>query len=91
MNLYFCRYVDSEWGCFVIAESRNKAKHLFSSYWNLDGEYIDVRCRKEKSAEGCPEGVYDDDCDELMKLGVRYMTQEDFDKIFDSMFDESFI
>jgi hypothetical protein len=38
--------------------------------------------------DGYPEGVYDTDCEVLAELGVHYMTQEEFDAIFEGLLGE---
>lgn len=82
MFLWWVQYRDEEWGMFVIAPTRNKAKVLFlhgdpSTVW---GEYTEIRARKWKEADGFKEGYYDQDCPELEALGVRYMTEEEMDE-----------
>ena len=45
MNLYECRY-DNDWICYVFAETRGKAKHLFNKdFGNDENDFIWVRCR----------------------------------------------
>ena len=80
MFLWLCWYVyDDEWGCYVIAPTRGRAKSLFNSYWGniCYGEYTDVRTKKIKPADGNEEAVMDTDCDTLAELGVRYRREED--------------
>lgn len=85
MFLWFMRYWQSEWGCYIIAPTRGAAKAMFHDYWNLDGDYCDVRGSKVKPADGYPKGVYDIDCEILTELGVHYMTQEEFDSYWDDL------
>ena len=40
MFLWNVWYKDYEWGCFVIAKSRGKAKALFQEYWR-EGEFTE--------------------------------------------------
>lgn len=56
--------------------SRGKAKHLFNE-WDGHGWYTDVRTQKVKDCPDTPEGVYDEYCPELEKLGVMYLAEED--------------
>lgn len=72
--LWIVRYAGDEWCCFVVARSRGRAKALFHDYWR-EGEYTEVRCRKEKAAPETEEGVYDVDCPALEALGVRYLSE----------------
>lgn len=79
MFLWICWYVNDEWACYVVAETRGRAKSLFHEYWKrtVYGEYTDVRICKIKSADGFEEAVLDTDCQELEKLGVGYLTDEE--------------
>ncbi len=86
MFLWLMRYDLSEWCCYVIAPTRNRAKALFHKYWMLEGDYCDVRGSKIKPADGYPEGVLDTDCEILAELGVHYMTQEEWDALWDEVF-----
>lgn len=86
MFLWFMRYWQSEWGCYVIAPTRNIAKTLFHEYWKLDGDYCDVRGSKIKPADGYPGGVYDVDCEILAELDAHYMTQEELDALMEEWF-----
>ena len=79
MYLWWMGFTCQEWGSFVIAPTRGRAKALFASYWSGDGEYTDVRGWKVKDAAGFEEGVYDMDCATLEALGERYMTEEEMD------------
>lgn len=47
---------------------------MFQNYWN-EGDYTDVRCIKVKEAANARKGVYDMDCEELEKLGIRYLEE----------------
>ena len=83
MTLYVCYYKNDDWRCYVAAPTRGKAKHLFNEWyghgWYTDVWYTDVRAQKIKDCPGTPEGVYDMDCPELEKLGVRYLTEEEME------------
>lgn len=79
MFLWLCYYKDCEWCCYVIAETKGKAKSLFQSYWR-DEEYIDIRAYKVKEAKGFREGIHDMDDDVLKSLGVRYLTEEEAER-----------
>ena len=76
MTLYAFYYKNCEWCCFVAAPTRGKAKHLFNE-WDGPGWNTDVRTQKVKDCPDTPQGVYDEDCPELEKLGVRYLAEED--------------
>ena len=80
MTLYACYYKNCEWCCFVAAPTRGKAKHLFDE-WDGHGGYTDVRAQKIKDCPDTQEGVYDEDCPELEKLGVRYLTEEEMEEL----------
>lgn len=47
--------------------------------WTGHGWYTDVRAQKVKDCPDTPEGVYDEDCPELEKVGVRYLTEEEME------------
>jgi hypothetical protein len=87
MFLWLMRYAESDWCCYVIASSRGRAKMLFHEYWRSEfcGDYCDVRGSKVKPADGFDEAVLDIDCPILNELGVHYMTQEEFDVIFEGL------
>ena len=81
MFLWWVQYDKDEWGCFVIAETRGKAKVMFWRYFH-DGweEYTNIRCYKRKQADGHGPGILDATDDPLLaELGVRYFTQEEMD------------
>lgn len=80
MFLWWVEFDDDEWGCFVVAETRGKAKSAFWQYWNstCTAEFTDIRCTKRKAADGHKSGaIYDMDCPELAALGERYLTEEE--------------
>lgn len=82
MFLWFCWFCDyDDWGCYVIAPTRGRAKALFFGNWCYVGygEYTDVRAQKIKRADGFQEAVLDDDCKDLEALGVRYMTEKEME------------
>lgn len=79
MILYICYYKNRDWCCYVAAPTRGKAKHLFNE-WDGHGWYTDVRTQKVKDCPDTPERVYDEDCPELEKLGVRYLTEEEMEE-----------
>ena len=70
---------NEDWCCYVAAPTRGKAKHPFNG-WDGHGRYTDVRAQKVKDCPDTPEGVYDADCPELEKLGVRYLTEEEMEE-----------
>lgn len=80
MYLWLCwfRY-DDDWGCYIIAPTRGRAKSMFYDYWQYTGygEYTDIRSIKIRRADGFQEEVLDTDCKELEALGIRYRTEED--------------
>lgn len=82
--LWTVYYKNEDWCCYVIAPTRGRAKYLFQDYWNYDswvhGEFTDIRLNKIKEANGYREGVYDMDCDVLRELGVRYLTEEEWEE-----------
>lgn len=77
MFLWTVYYKDAEWVCYVIAQTRGRAKSIFADYWK-EGEYTDIRCYKAKPADGYDEAIYDYDCEVLAELGVRYMTETEY-------------
>lgn len=79
MNLYWVHFQGEEWGSFVIAGSRGRAKSLFFDFWTNEGWYIDVRCWKIKSVDQQTEAVYDQDCPELEAMGVSFAPFEEED------------
>lgn len=78
MFLWLCWYVQDEWGCYIIAPTRGRAKSLFHDYWagTLYGEYTDIRATKIKAADGYEESVLDMDCETLAALDVHYSEEE---------------
>ena len=80
MVLWSCSYKNCEWRCYVIAKTKGKAKSLFQDYWR-DGEYIDIGVYKVKEAKGFVEGIHDMDDDVLKQLGVRYLTEEELERM----------
>lgn len=79
MYLWTVYYKNEDWCCYVIAPTRGRAKFLFQDYWR-EGEFTDIRLNKVKEANGYREGVYDMDCDVLRELGVRYLTEEEWEE-----------
>lgn len=77
MKLYLVYFRDQEWGCYVVAPSRGRAKSLFYEYWRWDGEYTDIRCRKLKSVDQKDEKLYDTNCPELEAMGVSFRGLEE--------------
>ena len=86
MNLYNVMDKNYEWGCFVFAPSRNRAKVLVAEHFNED--YIHLRCKTLKKGINmdqclivdCPE---DTGYDLVLKLGFHYPTQEEIDSYYD--------
>lgn len=83
MYLWLCYFATvRDWCTYVIAPSRSKAKMMFADHWSRDmGEYIDVRARKVKPADGFATQVCDVQCPELTELGVRYLTDEEIEAL----------
>ena len=76
-NCYWCYFkTDSDWGCFVVAPERNKAKYMFLSERLSEGEYTDVSSRIIQKDVSIPVSVYDDDCKELGKINVKYCNED---------------
>lgn len=74
-------YLDTvEWGVYITAPSRGRAKSIFWHCSTDACEYTDIKVRKLKSADGFGERFMDMDCPELEALGVRYMTEEEYDE-----------
>lgn len=79
MTLYRCFYRNEDWCCYVAAPTRGKAKQVFLE-WGDMGYFTDIRAQKVKDCPDTPEGVYDEDCPELEKLGVRYLAEEEMEE-----------
>ena len=83
MNLYSCFLKNEEWGCFVVAPSRGRAKTLFYNYAKIElGQYVeftDVRCYKLKIVDQQEEKVYDMDCPELEAMGVHFANEDEWE------------
>ena len=72
-------YLDTvEWGVYVTAPSRGKAKYIFYRCTPDYCEFTDIKIRKVKPADGHEARYLDMDCPELESLGVRYMTEEEY-------------
>ena len=82
----WCVYLEREdWGVYVIAPSRGKAKAIFFRCSPDTCEYTDIRVQKLKPADGFRERYLDEDCPELEALGVRYMTEDEFYEYLEKM------
>lgn len=83
MYLWQCYFTTvRDWSTYVIAPSRARAKMMFAEHWGHEmGEYIDVRARKVKPADGLTAQVCDVQCPELNTLGVRYLTEEEVEAL----------
>ena len=79
MTLWQCFYPGEEWVCYVIAETRAKAKYQFVSHFKEStwDALINVQAHKVKDTPDHQPGVYDTDCDVLEALGVQYETDTD--------------
>ena len=78
MFLWLVYLERADWGVYVIAPSRGKAKAIFFRCTNDYCDYTDIRVQKLKAADGFSERYLDEDCPELEALGVRYMTEDEF-------------
>lgn len=74
-------YLDTvEWGVYITAPSRGRAKTIFYHCSPDYFDFTDIRVKKMKPADGFSERFMDMDCPELEALGVRYMTEEEYDE-----------
>jgi hypothetical protein len=71
MNLYMVYPKDYDWGCFVIAENRNRAKVLITGYFNSDDHYTDYRVRTLTKGIGDKDMVIDSPDAECAICGGR--------------------
>lgn len=78
MNMYWCCVRDSDSGCFVVAETRGKAKALYAQYDGMENfiEYRAQTMRRDIDASIKP-GVYDENTPELALAGVKYIEDEE--------------
>lgn len=81
MALWYCCYLpDDDWGCYVVADTRGRAKSIFhqrcvSDYTSLRS-YTDVRAYRIKDVTILNETIFEEDCPELEALGCRYLNDE---------------
>lgn len=85
MFLWLVYFDTAEWGVYITAPSRGRAKSIFKRYSYEDGEFTDIRVHKLKEADGYGEMFLDMDCPELEALGVRYMTEEEYNEYMDKL------
>jgi len=79
MYLWWVEYYDEEWGCYVIAKTRGKAKLMFGSYFGR-GEWNDIRSTRLKVANGYAAALLDDEDDpRLAELGVKYVDPDEME------------
>lgn len=81
MYLWWVCFDLEEWGSFVVAPNRGRAKSMFFRAFD-DGweEWTDIRARKIKEADGYTEMVLDTGHEpELQSLGVSYVYDEEAD------------
>ena len=72
-------YLDKdEWGVYITAPSRGRAKSIFWLCSHDTFDFTDIRIHKLKPADGFSEKFMDMDCPELEALGVRYMTEDEY-------------
>lgn len=77
MALWFCYYLpDDDWGCYVIADTRGRAKSIFhrgyASDYTSSRSYTDVRAHRLKDVYFSDEAIFEGNCPELAVLGFRY-------------------
>lgn len=79
MYLFWCHYGHEEFGCYVVAEKREKARYAFAKwdtreYKSAKKAYTFVKTEKIKPVEGFNKTyvLYDIGDKNLEKLGVRY-------------------
>ena len=81
MSLWFCCYVpDDDWGCYVVADTRRRAKSIFHR-WRVSnstnyGSYRDVRVYRIKDVPIINKTVFKEDYPELEALRNRYLNDE---------------
>jgi hypothetical protein len=77
MTLYWCQYYSDEWGLYIIAETRNKARALFYKdsvfLYACDGAYRDVQCLKMCDAGGYEAATLEPGDSRLAELGCEYL------------------
>lgn len=79
MYLWWVNYYGEEWGCYVIAKTRGKAKLMFGSYFGT-GEWNDIRSTRLKVANGYAAALLDDaDDPRLKELGVKYVDPDEME------------
>lgn len=82
MALWFCCYLpDDDWGCYVIADTRGRAKAIFHHGYVLDytrsRSYTDVRAYRLKDVHfSDDEAIFEENCPELAVLGFRYREED---------------
>lgn len=80
MALWFCCYLhDNDWGCYVVADTRGRAKSIFQrcvSDYAITGSYTDVRAYRLKDVIFSDEAIFDENCPELAVLGFRYREED---------------
>lgn len=77
MNIYWCYEYHENWGVFVIAETRGKAKVLGAA--ELDVRFTDVRTQVvRKNVKEKKEGVIDNGSPLLKKYDLEYDESEEW-------------
>lgn len=81
MALWFCCYLpDDDWGCYVVADTRGRAKAIFHQWCASDHTsircYTDVRAYRLKDVHFSDEAIFDENCPELAALGFRYREED---------------
>ena len=82
MNLFWVQHADEEWGCYVYADKRGRAKSLFSNHWGLDRlEFMTIRTSIKKKSVAGDECVCDDNCERLKQDGFKYYNPDSVDQM----------
>lgn len=82
VNLYFVHQEYAEYGCFVFASTRNKAKSLCVNHFTDDESYIDMRSRTMAKNVGGRNNVvvdcqYDDAYKRVLDAGCEFISDEE--------------
>ncbi len=82
LKAYVCWFVnDDEWGAYVVAGSRGRAKAVFYREFDYCGVWNDIRCCKVKDIPNsiliAPQCLSAPDDPLLKFLGLEYCQEED--------------
>lgn len=72
MNIYFCYERNHDCGCYVAADTIGKAKALYAK-WDGMEDFTEYRGYVMRKGVDVLAGVYDEDCPELARWGVRVL------------------